>query len=77
MRSERENFIGAYCGAAPHYSPALADAQLDENALERAETGEGGLEQVEPNKGRERRNQSWFTKYPSARPVSTSVPATR
>ncbi len=33
---------------------STADAQLDENALERAETGEGGLEKVEPNKGREK-----------------------
>ena len=32
---------------------STADAQLDENALERAETGEGGLKKVEPNKGRE------------------------
>jgi hypothetical protein len=33
---------------------STADAQLDENALKRAETGEGGLEKVEPNEGHEK-----------------------
>jgi hypothetical protein len=33
---------------------STADAVLDENALERTETGEGGLKKVEPYKGREK-----------------------
>ena len=33
---------------------STADAQLDENALERAETSEGSLKKVEPDKGREK-----------------------
>ena len=53
VRSERENFIAAYY-AATALSASAADAQLVENALERTETGEGGLKKVEPDKGREK-----------------------
>ena len=48
----RGSFIGTQRGATPHWPGRPADAQLDEDALERTEAGKCGLEHVEPDEGR-------------------------